>query len=357
MTPERSLSDFGWNTSQSPAAQWAAAQSALDSGEPLTFLGTVVIDQPLVAQHCPSLRGFGADLTINAMGASQIVSSDGAIDILTVLKDHCTLSNFNLHRHGGPGTGRGVVIGDTTKKCVGVTLDRLSTNPYHRHGLHVQAMAKSNVDRCWWQGHEAAVRWQNIHGSDDGDNSIYGTRFLGWEDSYGLHWTSGGGLYIAACKFLFGSTHMYVDWNDGGSGNLTVTGCSFESNSFISVDMRGSFPFKRAHFDACTWGGVLMALAVRNFNFTPGDGGAIHWLESLSINGCTADTEFADNTPIIDVGCTKNALVTGNILRGYGKASCGIFTRNGSGVVGPNYHAGVPNKVINAGGWSVAAQY
>lgn len=354
---EYTLCDFGWNATQASAVQAVKVQSALDSGEPLVMpVGeTVHIDQPLFMEHCPSLRGYGGDLTNQCLGASQFQCDEPAVDILTIKKNHAHVSGIGFHGTGDRylAGGRGIVVGDGLSHVVGVVIERVTTNRRHAHGIHVRSAGGLVVDRCWLWGHYSALKMQNVVGADTGDNKITNCDFnADMEIGAGIRWTSGGGLYIHGSKFNMGFNHLRMDWSEGSSGNFALIGSSLETCASISVDIRGSHIFKRAQFVGNTWGINSAAIAVRNYNATPGDAGT-PWLEDLNISGNTIHTGGAGGpttyAPAIDLGCVKRALVQGNNIFGHGTASQGIILRQQAvdSAIGPNLIRGCTTPVVN----------
>lgn len=347
---ERTLDEFGWNSSQSPAAQRANTQAALDSGEPIRLpVGeSVTIDEPLVMAHKGgNLVGAGGDITNMATGPSQIRTAVANMPLIRVLGENCYLAGFNLHADALGGAG--IVVGDGINDHVrGFVAERISTSFNLLHGIHVKNSGGFVLNKCWLWGSDSALRLENLVSSDTGDNKITNCDFNALGSGAGIRWTSGGGLYVTGCKFGAGKNHINIDWNRGGSGNFSLIGCSLETCDHISVDMQGSHDFKRMQIVGNTWGGVIMAIAVRNFSPT-------NWLKELLISGNTIDNNSGN--PCIDVGCTDNAFITGNNIRSSGGAVAGIMLRNGNGAVGVNKIVGCASPVVVAGGsWNVAAQ-
>ena len=340
---EYSLKDFGWNQTLPASEQVIAVQSALDSGEPLTFKGTITIDAPLVMEHCPSLRGFGGDLTNRALGVSQIRTGEPDIPMLTMLKSHAVVQGFGFHGDGPPGVRSGLVVGNGVDYTYAPVIDRITTNFGLHHGIHVKGVGGMVLSNSWLWGSNDAAFIENLIQVDAGDNKVTNCDFNALSGGAGLRWHSGGGLYILGCKFVNGTNHINMSWKSGGSGNFTLVGCSLEGGEHISVDIDGNQTFRRAQFTGNTWGGVLMAVAVRNFHSSA-------WLEQLVITGNTA--RVLGNNPVFDLGCVAEGVVSGNAIHGNGIASTGIHTRNpSSGTIGKNCIAGCAQTVVNEAGW------
>ncbi len=338
------LSAFGWLSSQSASVQRAALQSALDSGEPIEWIGTVLVDAPLLLRYCPSLTGYGGDVTCGATAASQLRCAEPNVDVLLLTKSNAILADFNVHGDGQRmnGTGRGIVIGEgCTDHVRGVTLDRVTVNSFHRLGMHFVATAGTVLDRCNVLGRQAAIQVENVLDADCGDNFISNCT-LGADPTQGacLRWYSGGGLYLTSVKMLQSFNHIRVDCQ-GSSGNLSVTGGSLESCSQISVLMTGSVPFTRMQFTGVTWGVSSACLVV-------GNASPMQWLDNLNVSGCTL-SGGADGSPLIDLGHVRHAVIMGNELNGNGLASCGVMVRAEctDSRIGPNGIWGCGTPVVS----------
>ncbi len=345
------LDEFGWNASLSDGVQWAKTQDALNSGERLLMpvCETVRIDAPLVMRaKRGNLTGGGGDLTNNANAVSQIRTSVANMPLLRVEADHCHIAGLNLHADAAGCTG--LVLGDgVTDHVRGVVVERLTTNSVMNFGVHVLSAGGLVLRDSWLSGWDAALRLENRLHSDTGDNKITNVDFNAYGPmGAGIRWTSGGGLYVMASKFVNGLNHISMDWNRGGSGNFSLLGSSLESNRGISLDMRGDYDFKRVQITGNTWGGIPSVAIVARSNCPS------NWLKDLIVTGNTLDCYGVD--PIMDLGCTDNAFITSNTLRGNGTVPYGIYTRNGTGGIGPNRFSGCGTAVQNSAGWAMTGQ-
>lgn len=347
----RTLDEFGWTSGLTPSSQRVKVQDAFDSGEPLLMPcgeAVSISDVGLVANHPLHLVGHGADTAAAASCASMFRSNTPGIQFITIkpTAHNSRLSGFHIQADAAGSTG--IVLGDgVTDHLRGAVIESVSTNPSLHFGIHVLGAGGFVIDKCWLWGSDSALRLENLYHSDTGDNKITDSDFNAGPAGAGIRWTTGGGLYVKGCKFGAGYNHIYMDWG-ASSGNFNLTGCSLETCTHISVDMRGSSTFKRAQLVGNTWGGVILAVAVRNFSPT-------NWLEELLIEGNTIDNNSGN--PCMDIGCVSNAFITGNTIRSSGGSVAGIMLRNGNGAVGQNKIIGCASPVVVAGGtWNVQPQ-
>lgn len=345
----RTLDEFGspaWNSSLSPSAQRAAIQSALDSGEPLRapcMTDAVTTDGPCYMDFSNSLTG---------VGTSVWTCADKDQDCLVIRSSYATVERIQFD-HASLGAGRGVVVGPTPTNdyAIYVTLRDIHTTANNKFGVDLVGAGGSCVMGGSLYGDLASWHLGNVLGGvnhDAGDHKVIGTD-TNANNSYGACYfiESGGGIYIGQPKAVQGQNHIKL-YPTGSSGNLTVSGGSFEGNTSISVDINCQTVWERVALTGVSIGVAGVAVAARNVTGTLGAGGVPNLMD-LAITGCVTHT-VGNAGPVYDIGSVRGFSVIGGSINGNGTAQCGVYARpqssNGSvlvpvrGCVSPNQNFG-----------------
>lgn len=315
---------FAWNATQPDSIQRANVQNAFDSGEPLVMpRGEMVkIDGPLIASHPLHLVGHGADITNSAAALSQFRVGAAGVDMIHVLANNVILERFNLHADAMG--GRGIVIGDgVSVSPMGTILNNISTGSNLSKGVEFLSGQEACLMDCWLFAQDAAICMNNRISSDTGDNRVRGGELNAYGAAgAGLLFKSGGGLiFEGGTKFLDCFNHIKMDWRPGGSGGLTVKGCSLEiCRSAISVDIDGIIGFERMVFEGNSWGNAAVAIAVRNFQ-------GVCWLKELVVSNNVVKVFGTQSIPAFDFGSVAMLSFDGNVIDGQNIASAGVIVR------------------------------
>lgn len=339
----RTLDEFAWNATQTPAVQRAAVQSAFDSGEPLFWpvgaSDTVSTDGPVELKWGQKVYGGGA--------FSRWRTADVTQDALHILCDKSVVEDINFVKDGH-GAGRAIVIGPNQQNYHAIynQLRGIHTSLFFRHGVAFRACGGTQIFGGQIAGNEAGLHLQNEISADAGDNHVFGTHFNAGPDGANIKGVTGGGLYLNGIKGGAGKNHILWHWTGGGSGNLVVTGGALETCDGISVDIDCPTPFERIAITGVSFGVPSVAIAVRNFQ-------SIAETRQLAITGNVIST-FANPHPIIDIGSVDGFIVQGNSLRGSAapiSTPCAVMVRSQAknGIVGPNIVQGCATDYTTTG--------
>lgn len=336
----RTLASFGWNATQTPAAQRAAVQTAFDSGEPLFWpvgtSDTVSTDGPAELKWGQKISGGGA--------FSRWRTADITQDALHILCDKGPVEDIHFVKDSA-GPGCAIVIGPNQQNYHAIynQLRGVHTSLGFRRGVAFKACGGTQIFGGQLAGHEAGLFGENTISADAGDHEVFGTHFNAGPEGAGIKVVSGGGLYLNAIKGGAGKHHIKWDWHGGGSGNLVVTGGALETCDDISVDLNISTGFERVIFDSVSWGVPSVAVAVRNFYPTG-------TLKQLTMTGCGISS-FAGSNPIVDIGCVDGFMIANNSFRGGGSNQCAVIARPqaSNGIIGPNIVQGCATDYITNG--------
>lgn len=339
----RTLDEFSWNSTQTPATQRAAVQSAFDSGEPLFWpvgiSDTVSTDGPVNLKWGQKVYGGGA--------FSRWRTADVTQDALHILCDKSVVEDIHFVKDGH-GAGRAIVIGPNQQNYHAIynQLRGIHTSLLFRHGVAFKACGGTQIFGGQIAGNEAGLHLENEISADAGDNHVFGTHFNSGPDGPNIEGVSGGGLYLNAIKGGAGKNHIRWRWTGGGSGNLVVNGGALETCNEISIDIDCPTPFERLAIGNVSFGVPSVAIAVRNFQ-------SIAETRQLAITGNVIST-FANPHPIIDIGSCDGFIVQGNTLRGSAapiSTECAVRVRPQAknGLVGPNIVQGCATDYLTNG--------
>lgn len=317
----KTLADFGWAVTDAPSVQTTKLQAALDSRYPILLpnYDPVTIDSTVYMRERTRLLGTGA---------STIVQTNGAADTLVLQESYCEVNRVFFAAPVGC-TASAIVVGPKLDGDFAIYNDIIAPqfDGNHRFGIKAAKFGGLTVMRGMLRGREAAVFSQNA-AVDTGDSKVLGCDINADATiGSGLWWTAGGGWLVSTNKFNVGNRHVKLESYSGNTGTINLENNSLEGNCTISVDMVGNTLFNRAVINGNNFGVLGVAVAVRNFNVTPGDGGANRWLKGLMVANNVFEAAHLPNYPIVDIGCAQDPIIGPNHYQGKSTGNTGVIIR------------------------------
>jgi Pectate lyase superfamily protein len=228
----------------------------------------------------------------------------------------------------------------------------------HNIGVHFINAARFHMRDNYYlstgTGAEGA-RVEDQVSPDFGDSWITASHFQSTDTStgYGLHYMSSGGLKMTIPKFLGGKYGLFLDWNVGLSGQLSLTGGSIETCGTSAIFATAAFQFNGFEVQ-----GVHITCGAPNIVLDNAGAATI-------VGGVIASNQFnGGGGTSVDLGKASDVAVVGNLMNTGGgnpaitvRSNCAACSISGNNIVGSTLtltSASATTKIDDTNGMTTA---